>query len=123
MSMLVADDPEAHEPDWDAIISTLQEVRPTADDALPSPPVVEGSDMEKKAIEKAYEKAIEVQKQRIAECRQRVEELELGKVVEVRDVRITDCAVRVKHGSSRNQLDEGLTDYECWLEFEVRREG
>lgn len=44
-------------------------------------------------------------------------------VLEVRDVRVTDCAVRVKHGSSKNQLDAGLTDYECWLEYEVKREG
>jgi hypothetical protein len=43
-------------------------------------------------------------------------------VLEVRDVTIKDCAVRVKHGSSKNQMREGLTDWECWLEYEVRRE-
>jgi acetolactate synthase regulatory subunit len=45
-----------------------------------------------------------------------------SQVLEVRDVRITDCAVRVKLGSSKQQLPEILTDWECWLEFEVRRE-
>jgi hypothetical protein len=43
-------------------------------------------------------------------------------VLEVRDVTIKDCAVRVKQGSSKNQMEEGLTDWECWLEYEVRRE-
>jgi len=38
-------------------------------------------------------------------------------------VRIRDCALRVVQGSSKNQTQGGLEDYQCWLEFEVRRSG
>jgi hypothetical protein len=44
-------------------------------------------------------------------------------VEEVRDERIRDCAVRVKSGSASKQTEGALTPYECWLEFEVRRQG
>jgi hypothetical protein len=47
----------------------------------------------------------------------------LVQVEEVRDVRICDCAVRVKHGSSSKQTESALESWECWLEYEVQREG
>jgi hypothetical protein len=44
-------------------------------------------------------------------------------VKEVRDVRIRDCGERVQYGSSKKQTAGALEDYECWLEFEVQRDG
>lgn len=44
-------------------------------------------------------------------------------VLEVRDARVRDCAPRVTKGSSKGQLEKSLEDYDCWLEFEVLREG
>ncbi|WIA20554.1 hypothetical protein OEZ85_004945 [Tetradesmus obliquus] len=79
-------------------------------------------DKEKQRMQEAYEQARQQQQQCIDECVAFNKQHGRGKVLEVRDVRIKDCAVRVKQGSSRNQIEEGLTDWECWLEYEVRRE-
>ncbi|KAF8062783.1 CMT3 [Scenedesmus sp. PABB004] len=117
------------EPDWDGLIAALAVVKPVASTGslsgqdyleLPSAPECEAE--ERQETLSAYEQALRVQRERIDECRAAIKQRRLGKVLEVRDVRITDCAVRVKHGSSRNQMAEGLTDWECWLEYEVRRE-
>lgn len=43
-------------------------------------------------------------------------------VVEIRDVRVTDTAVRVNHGSNKKQMAHGLEGWQCWLEYEVKRE-
>lgn len=77
---LIDDDSEADAPDWDALISTLSDVIPDSDCSLPSKPAVEGSEAEQKAVLKACETAIAVQKQRISECKQLVEDLDLGQV-------------------------------------------
>ncbi len=46
-----------------------------------------------------------------------------SQLLEVRDVRIRDCAARIAKGTSKKQVERALLDYECWLEFEVLREG
>eukprot|EP00775_Hariotina_reticulata_P007661 gene7661-7864_t len=135
------EDEEVEQPDWDGLLGRFAQQKEIQGSiagydrnglpAVPSfdhTPAEETAEQRKKrkqhekCVLEAHAKAVEVQKQRIKQCEDHVKEEKLGKVLEVRDVRITDCAVRVKLGSSKQQLPEILTDWECWLEFEVRRE-
>lgn len=75
-----AADPNDEAPDWDALVETLEAVTSQAGYALPKKPTLEGTAAMKHAIKVAYEQAVDVQQQRIQQCKQRVEEQELGKV-------------------------------------------
>lgn len=78
-SFTFAEDADCEEdaPDWDALIDTLAEIDLNVEaETDPDTPELEGTAAEKAA----KKKAAEVQDKRIAECRQRVADQELGKV-------------------------------------------